>query len=176
VVAATHCPLAALAQSGDFRSDLLARLSAFTYALPALRDRIDDVGTITAALLRKLAGPRASALTFTSDAAYALVDYRWPLNVRELEQSLKVGGVLADDGRIDLASVQRARAEAPRAETPSKPLRLTAEEQALCAELVAKMEEHKGNVTHVGAAMGKARTQIQRWMRRFGIDPQQFKG
>jgi hypothetical protein len=38
------------------------------------------------------------------------------------------------------------------------------------------MVEHRGNVTRVGEAMGKARTQIQRWVRRFGIDVREFRG
>jgi transcriptional regulator with GAF, ATPase, and Fis domain len=37
-------------------------------------------------------------------------------------------------------------------------------------EIVALLQQHGGNVTAVARAMGKARVQIQRWMRRYGID------
>jgi transcriptional regulator of acetoin/glycerol metabolism len=173
IVAATHRPLGALAKSDDFRSDLLARVSAFTYAVPPLRDRIDDIGVLVAALLRKLEAERATPLSLSADAAQALVGHSWPLNVRELEQCLKVGGVLASDGRLTLQiPIPTAAASAP----APRGVRLSDEEEALRAELVAKLAEHGGNVTHVGSAMGKARTQVQRWLRRFGIDPEVYRG
>ncbi len=43
------------------------------------------------------------------------------------------------------------------------------------AELAALLVEHRGNVTAVARAMGKARMQIQRWLKRYRIDPEQFR-
>jgi transcriptional regulator with GAF, ATPase, and Fis domain len=176
IVAATHRPLDTLAESGEFRSDLLARLSAFTYRVPPLRERIDDVGMIVAAILRNVAGDAAAegSLSLSADAAYALVARRWPLNVRELEQSLRVGGVLASGGRIELAMPQQAAPPTSRAK-PRLPSAPTPEDEALRAALVSKLAEHGGNITQVGSAMGKARTQVQRWLKRFNIDPQSYR-
>jgi transposase-like protein len=40
--------------------------------------------------------------------------------------------------------------------------------------LVTLLEEHGGNVSAVARAMGKARMQVQRWMKRFGLEPSAF--
>jgi DNA-binding NtrC family response regulator len=52
---------------------------------------------------------------------------------------------------------------------------LTAEDQARREQLIFLFREHRGNVSAVARAMGKARMQIQRWMRRYKIDPTSFK-
>ena len=177
VVAATHRPLAALTQSGGFRTDLFARLAGFTYALPPLRDRKDDLGALVGSLLRRIAPEAASPLSLGAATTYSLFAHAWPLNVRELEQFLKVGVTLAENGRIEQTipprdAPPREAAVAPRAAPPP---RLSAEDAALEAQLVAELKAHNGNVTRVGEAMGKARSQIQRWVKRLGIDPEKFR-
>lgn len=104
VVAATHRPLPTLIRSGSFREDLFARLSAFTYVVPPLRERMDDIGVLVAAVLEKEAGPSGKLLSFSSAASYALIEHGWPHNVRELEQRLKIGALLGSGGRIDMTS------------------------------------------------------------------------
>jgi transcriptional regulator of acetoin/glycerol metabolism len=178
IVAATHRPIEALAASGEFRQDLLARIGGFTYALPPLRDRIDDLGLLVATLLGKVAGERANAMSLTSDLVYAMLGYDWPFNVREVEQRLRTAAILAVDGRIQLAHVWKDGPPTPNLQAaPScpPPGRLSKEDEALHADLVARLVEHGGNVTRVGEVLGKRRTTVQRWLRRLGIDPERFR-
>ncbi len=177
VVAATHRPLVQLAETGAFRSDLLARITGFTFLIPPLRDRIDDVGVLLASLLQKMAAERAPQISFGSEVVYAILEHDWSKNVRELEQRLKTGVVLATHGRIELSHFcgdGPLKGGTTRNST-SLPGLLSPEDEALHAELVAKLSECRGNVTHVGEAMGKSRTQIQRWVRRLGIDAERFR-
>jgi DNA-binding NtrC family response regulator len=58
---------------------------------------------------------------------------------------------------------------------PADELALTAEDRTRREQLVTLFREHGGNVSAVARAMGKARMQIQRWMRRYRIDPSEFK-
>jgi len=179
IVAATHRPIEALAASGEFRQDLLARITGFTYAVPPLRDRIDDLGLLVAALLGKIAGERANAMSLTSDLVYAMLGYDWPFNVREVEQRLRTAAILAVDGRIQLAHVWKdgppGRSTGRESSSPPPAKTLSQEDEALHADLVAKLVEHGGNVTRVGEILGKRRTTVQRWMRRLGIDPDRFR-
>jgi DNA-binding NtrC family response regulator len=115
VVAATHEDLNMLASQERFRADLLARLSGFTLDLPPVRERREDVGLLLTSLLRKLAGTAADRVTFTPAAARALLLYRWPLNVREMEKCLSSALVFALDGRIDLEHLPaEVRTDRPR--------------------------------------------------------------
>jgi transcriptional regulator of acetoin/glycerol metabolism len=115
-------------------------------------------------------------VTFTAEAARALLRYEWPLNVRELEKCLSSAALLASGGEIGLEHLPAAVREPAKAAPPPPPI-----EEPLAAdrerheELVRLLREHGGNVTHVAQAMGKARTQVQRWLRRLRIDPLSFR-
>jgi transcriptional regulator with PAS, ATPase and Fis domain len=165
VVSATHRDLDALVAQERFRPDLLARLSGYVCSLPPLRERREDFSLFVAALLTRL-GPAGA--TFTPEAARALLRYGWPLNVRELEKCLASAVALAGSARIDLEHLPSAVRSAPTAAAP-------AADSQQRDELIALLREHGGNVTAVARAMGKARTQVQRWLRRFALDPLSFR-
>jgi DNA-binding NtrC family response regulator len=172
VVAATHRDLAGLAARELFRSDLLARLDGATISLPRLRDRREDFGVIASALIEKSAGDAASSVTFSADAARLMLLHDWPLNVRELEKCLASALVLAHDGRIDLEHLSEVVRTPPKQASSPEPIR--EQDQRLREELMKQLRENHGNVTAVARSMGKARTQVQRWLRRFDIDPGSF--
>ena len=176
VVAATHRSLPAATQSGAFRQDLLARLAQFRCSIPPLRDRVEDIGVLVAAILPRVAGDRASSLSFSARAARELMGYGWPANVRELEQRLKVGALLARGDRIEPAIGAADETTAcPEGAPKTTQRRMSPEDVALHRELLARMTEHQGNLTQVALAMGKARRQVQRWIARFGIDAGRFR-
>ena len=161
VVAATHRDLDALVSQGVFRADLLARLSGYACALPPLRERREDFSLLVASIL---SGIGAINVTFSANAGRALLQYSWPLNVRELEKCLSSASVLARGGQIDMEDLPLAVRTAPkRPQAAPDPKRR--------AELVALLRDHGGNVTGVARALGKARAQVQRWLRRYRIDP-----
>jgi transcriptional regulator of acetoin/glycerol metabolism len=172
VVAATHRPLAALVEAGEFRADLLARIAGFTFTLPALRERIDDIGVLLAEILRRIAGDRAASLTLGAGAARHLLAYEWPSNVRELVQRVEVGLAVAVEDRLEELG-ERGPPQGKPSPTPAK--RPSPESDALREQVVASLSEHGGNVTHVGHALGTSRTQVQRWLKRFGLDPRAFR-
>ncbi len=176
VIGATHRSLRTQTESGAFREDLLARLAQFTYSVAPLRDRIDDMGVLVATLLPKVGGERAGLLSLGARAARELVEYRWPANVRELEQRLKVSALLATGNRIERLVGTPEEATPRRGSGPKAGQRLlSAEDAALRDELLARMTEHQGNLTQVALAMGKARRQVQRWIVRFGLDVRRFR-
>jgi transcriptional regulator with PAS, ATPase and Fis domain len=177
VVAATHQPLEELVARGAFRQDLLARLAGFVVELPPLRERVLDLGVVVAQVLRKVAGERADAVRITPAAAEALFRYRWPLNIRELEQSLARAFALAGDKPIDRVHLPLA-VTSPVEEPVSSAIptsRLSARDQQLRLDLLAQLAQHRGNLADVARSMGKARMQVHRWCKRFGIDPNTYR-
>ncbi|MEW5743145.1 MAG: sigma 54-interacting transcriptional regulator [Myxococcota bacterium] len=178
VISATHRDLVALCQRNSFRDDLRARLSGFQLALPRLVERREDLGLLVASLLKRVSGPKAASVQLSLPVARALFTWTWPLNVRELEKALEAAVVLADGRPIELEHLPEAMRGGPAPEQKPSPPKATpqsADDEALKARLVAMLTEHRGNVSAVARAMGKARMQIQRWMARFGLDPQDFK-
>jgi len=98
IVSATHQDLAALVSKGRFRQDLFYRLNVIEVRVPPLRDRLDDVPQLAGAILARIAErtgrppPRLSPV-----AIAALRSYRFPGNVRELENILERAVALARD-------------------------------------------------------------------------------
>ncbi|HEY8077149.1 MAG TPA: sigma 54-interacting transcriptional regulator [Labilithrix sp.] len=175
VVAATHRPVDAL-EAGGFRSDLYARVAGYTHRLAPLRDRIADLGLLVSDLLAKLAPDKT--FTVGLDLARAMVAYDWPLNVRELEQALRVVSLLAQEGVLGLAEApEPIREAARRGEEPSapEPEATPSDDARIRDKLVAALQAHGGNVSRVASDLGKTRMQIHRWMKRFGIDPETYR-
>jgi DNA-binding NtrC family response regulator len=171
VVSATHRDLEELVAQGRFRADLLARVSGFRIDLPPLRERREDLGLLIGHLLARITGEEdGGGVTFTEAAARALFRHDWPHNIRELEKVLAAAVVLASRQPIDLPHLGPALA-ATSAAAPSS----GDEDEALRARLVELLSHHEGNISAVARAMGKARMQIHRWMRRFGIGPDEFR-
>jgi len=177
VVAATNQPLEALVARGAFRNDLLARLDGFTHTLLPLRERREDIGLLLADLLGAIA-PSPDPVTLAPEVARALFLYPWPLNIRELGQCLARASALARDRRVierahlppAVAAVLGDRPAPSPTEAGEAP-----EGPRLQAQLEALLTEHQGNVAEVARAMGKARMQVHRWMKRFAIDPKRFR-
>jgi transcriptional regulator with GAF, ATPase, and Fis domain len=178
VVAATNQPLEGLVSRGAFRADLLARLDGFTCTLPPLRERREDLGLILADLLRNLAPAPATGLALAPEVGRALFWHSWPFNVRELRQCLaRVCALARGERPVGLGDLPASVAAAlPHATAPAESSDEEAEEIPLRAQLEALLGEHRGNVAEVARAMGKARMQVHRWMKRLDIDPNRFRG
>ena len=98
VVAASHQPLRQRATERAFRLDLYHRLAVFPVAVPALRDRMEDLPLLATYLLAKL-GEEMPVKRLSPGAATRLLEYDWPGNVRELAHVLERGTILAEDRR-----------------------------------------------------------------------------
>jgi hypothetical protein len=171
-VSATQKDLAALAKSGRLREDLVARLAGFAVALPSLRHRREDLGMFVAMALASgqrpapLLGPRA---------VRALWRYSFPRNIQELEQALHHATAQAADGYIGLEHLPETVAAAAGVEVlpgEALPLSLDSERKS---EILRLLVEHAGNLTRVAEVMGKKRQQIQKWCRRYDIDPKRYR-
>jgi DNA-binding NtrC family response regulator len=172
VVAATHRDLDTLVAQGNFRHDLLARLDGITLILPPLRERREDLPLLLAALLRKLA-PERPDVKFAADAAQALLEHDWPLNVRELEQALAGALALSKLGTIERAHLPRLLREAP--VERMVPRELSSDEERHKGELALLLAQHHGNLSAVARAVGKGRTQVVRWLERYGLDASRYR-
>jgi DNA-binding NtrC family response regulator len=176
LVVATHRDLEAAVAREEFREDLMARISGLTVRLSPLRERREDLGLLIESLLVRMAND-PSAISFTVKGARALLSYDFPQNVRELERALELAVALAGPSPIDAShlpeSIQKASTEdlSPPEDAPE----LSGEDQSRRDELIALLQQHDGNVAAVSRVMGKARMQIHRWLRRYGINPSDFR-
>lgn len=165
VIAASHRDLRTLVKQELFRHDLYARLAGYSARLLPLRERREDFGLLVAALLAR--APHGATARLSTSTARALLDYSWPLNVRELENCLTVASTLADGGTI-----HRKHLPEDIVEPPGVPETDTADRKA---ELIALLREHQGNISAISKATGKSRMQLHRWLKRYELDPNLYR-
>ncbi|MBT3268318.1 sigma 54-interacting transcriptional regulator [Candidatus Poribacteria bacterium] len=104
VIAATHKDLPAAVEAGAFRDDLYYRIAVYPIPVPPLRDRSEDIPTLTDHMVRKYAASLNKPVRGVSvGALQQLMDYDWPGNVRELENVVQRGVVLTPN---DLLSAE----------------------------------------------------------------------
>jgi DNA-binding NtrC family response regulator len=104
LVAATNGNLLQLVKEGRFRSDLYYRLNAYQIDIPPLRERKEDISILAKRFLEKFSVVNAKKLRgFTDKAKRALLTYPWPGNIRELQNMIERGVILAPSGtRIEV--------------------------------------------------------------------------
>ena len=101
IVSATNRDLIADVKAGRFREDLFYRLHVFPISVPPLRDRRDDIPELARHFLVRIAAEEGKRVRGISAQAMALLAaYRWPGNVRQLENAVFRAVVLADGDEI----------------------------------------------------------------------------
>ena len=99
VIAATNENLQKAVKEGRFREDLFYRLNVFPILIPPLRERKDDLPVLLEYCIDKFSKFHERHVTgVTSRALQAILSYSWPGNIRELENVIERGLILADDG------------------------------------------------------------------------------
>jgi DNA-binding NtrC family response regulator len=177
VIAATRRDLDEAVRAGAFRADLLYGLRVLQVAVPALRERLDDLPELAASFLQALAedGKRV-VRALSQEALRTLRQHDWPGNVRELKHVVEAAAVACDadeirpgDLRID-AEIFRRKADAAilRAGDEGPGLRETL--STLERErLVQVLREHDGNQSVAARALGLSRGAFRRRLARYKI-------
>ena len=96
IVAATNINLQQAVKDGRFREDLFYRLNVISLELPPLRHRREDIQLLCQHFLKFYAEENGTETpSITPEALRILMDYEWPVNVRELENAMERGVVLS---------------------------------------------------------------------------------
>lgn len=102
VLAATNADPQEAVKSGGLREDLFYRLNVFTFELPPLRERLDDVPLLVQAFLDEFNARNNKAVKAVEpEALRALESYAWPGNVRELRNVIERATILAEGDFIE---------------------------------------------------------------------------
>jgi len=112
LLAGTNRDLGTAVSAGEFREDLFARLNLWTFELPALRDRLEDIEPNLGYELDRFAEREGVRVSFNKEARAAYLDFatapdaRWTGNFRDLAASVTRMATFAPSGRIDTATVE----------------------------------------------------------------------
>jgi formate hydrogenlyase transcriptional activator len=104
VIAATHRDLEEMILKGQFRSDLYYRLNVFPIFIPPLRQRLEDIPLLVQHFVEVAAQRMDKTIdTIPPGTMEALVEYRWPGNIRELENVIERAVILSTGSVLHVA-------------------------------------------------------------------------
>ena len=166
VIAATNRDIGKLITEDLFREDLYYRLAVVTINLPPLRERGQDVELLAREFLRKYSYENGQSKRLGEDAVMALNSYRWPGNIRELENRIRRGIALTDGPVITSDDLGFRKDEGEGGE--SLDLRKAREEveKKLIKKAVLK---NRGNITRAAVALGLTRPTLHHLIKKYGI-------
>jgi DNA-binding NtrC family response regulator len=166
IVAASNARLRDLADSGQFRSDLLFRLSTFELDLPSLRERGNDVLELAEYFLNHLAST-ASPRVLGESAKLALLAYSWPGNVRELENGIRAAVAMSSNKTLEASDLPlRVRdSHKARGNDPAR-VDLDALERT---HIERVLRETGGNRSEAARQLGIDRVTLYRKMKRYEV-------
>jgi DNA-binding NtrC family response regulator len=161
VLAATNTDLRKAIAEGRFREDLFFRVNVIELAVPALRDRPDDILPLARAALETLPPREGGKRLFSPEAQRALLSHPWPGNVRELFNRIQRAALVAAGEALTPADLGLV----PDASTVTAPAAGTEERELLEGAL----KRHEGSVSHAAEELGLSRQALYRKMERHGI-------
>ncbi len=198
LLAATHQNLPEKIRNKEFREDLFYRLNVIPVHIPPLRERKDDIPELAQFLLDRSAEELGmDAPILLDDATELLKQHDWPGNVRELKNVMRRLAVLTPGASITLSDVALALGHTNSTqddETLGEAVRRCTRrylnqlgyakatclyqhvlEQVEPPLLELALEQCKGNQLRVAEMLGLNRNTVRKLLRKYDIDPQDFK-
>ncbi len=175
IIAATNTDLTKAMEAGTFRGDLMYRLRVVHLSLPPLRERAEDIPMLAEFLLRKHANRlNKAAARISDDALQALVRYRWPGNIRELENVLERAVIVATSETLTVRDLP-ADVGGPAEVAPSGGGVIEAMERTLIEKVLAECDWNKSRAAR---RLGIGRRTLYSKAAKYGIrlDPSPEQG
>ena len=175
IVAATNRDLERMSEDESFRSDLYYRLSVFPIAIPPLRQRAGDIPALATHFVKQCArrlGRPAPAIPDT--VMDVLVAWKWPGNIRELQNVIERAVILSPGGTLVLPS-QNLKTKPSKATSSAKPAETLKDAER---DTILRALRESGGViagpAGAAARLGLRRTTLQSKMRKLGIKRPSF--
>jgi transcriptional regulator with GAF, ATPase, and Fis domain len=186
IIAATHQDLEELTRRGRFREDLYYRLNVLPLQVPPLRERTEDIPELALHFLQQSAQRcRKDVQQIDDDALSALKAYSWPGNIRELENVIERGVVIAEGPVVTLRelpgellrAVGNVGLSAVWDEEPTAEGELVLEVHVARAErdqrerelMVRALAAAGGNKTEAARSLGLARSTLLSRLKKHGL-------
>ncbi|HKV24525.1 MAG TPA: sigma-54 dependent transcriptional regulator [Candidatus Acidoferrum sp.] len=171
VIAATNKNLEQEISRGAFRQDLFYRLNVIPFFVPPLRERKEDIPTLTRYFLDEFSaayGKKPRELSAT--ALDILIRYPWPGNVRELRNLVERLVIVCPQARIESHHLPPELFRGV-AESPQQPYSTLHEARSAYERefILRKLQENRWNMTQTATALGLERSHLYRKMKSLGI-------
>ena len=170
ILSATSRNLTSLVAAGSFREDLLYRINLIHLHLPALRERPEDILPLAEYFLASAVRRYERAgLVFQGSAKKWLRQQAFPGNVRQLQNLVERGVILAAGDKIEDRDLERLSGDPGTADTGFTPAGVTLTEMEI-RMIKAALGRNGGEITATAAELGLTRAALYRRLEKYGID------
>jgi len=183
VIAATNRSLQRLVKRGSFREDLYYRLNVVKIDLPPLRERPEDIPLLAVHFTEKYATKGEAAKSISPQAMEKLINYRWPGNIRELENAIERACVTCHENVMQLKDLPSEVVSPP---SPKLPFHIDLDRALpdLLRDVVVQVEQQyirkalkkaRGNVGHCARICGLSRRSVSAKIGAYQFEKSVFK-
>ncbi len=176
ILSATNKELESEVLAGRFREDLYYRLNVVNIQLPRLAHRREDIGVLAYHFLERY-GAQAEGRVhrISRDAMKLLLSYRWPGDVRQLENIIERAAILAEGDSVeveDLPDLLRTQGTRPRTPDLSQtPVQLDEVVRQYEVDLILQaLSRSNGNISKASELLGVNRRTLSSRIQRYGIE------
>jgi DNA-binding NtrC family response regulator len=170
ILAATNRNLREEIARKTFRDDLYFRIGAITLRVPPLRERREDIPTLSLHFLSEFSAVSGRPLPLLSDGASEFLSaHDWPGNVRELRNAIHRAVVMCEAARLESADFGFLLSPVSQASPPPEESFLTRWEQAEKTNILSELSRQGWNKTRTAYALGIAKSTLFEKLKKYGI-------
>ena len=168
LICATNMDLEQLVREGRFREDLYYRINTVHIALPALRERREDIVPLAERFIGQYAQKYHRPLTGLDESAQAVLESgRWSGNIRELQNCIEKAVILSDGNELTAKDLQTDARSGPGMTTSGTLKAINeADEERLVREA---MERSNGNISSAAKILGVSRPTLYAKLKKYGL-------
>jgi DNA-binding NtrC family response regulator len=168
LISATNMPLYQMADSFEFRQDLLYRINTVEIILPPLRERKEDISLIADYYLKFFSEQYGKEeISFKEDTIQKLKEYHWPGNIRELAHSIERAVILSKNRTLapDDFILKAKRNTSQLTDEPA-----TSVEDYEKKAIISALSKFNRNLSKAAEELGIARSTLYRKIAHFGME------
>jgi len=172
ILAATNKNLLQEVKDGRFREDLFYRLNVIPIHLPPLRDRRNDLFLLARHFLDRFSNVQnKTAKDFSTEVMRRLMDYSWPGNIRELENTIEHAVVLAKGEQIQISDLPSPFLNTKTPPVSDKAISLEETEKQHLIEVLDKCQWNKKKAAEI---LGIGRSTLYVKLKKYQLMPPTF--
>jgi DNA-binding NtrC family response regulator len=168
LISATNMRLYQMAESFEFRQDLLYRINIVEIVLPPLRERKEDIGQLAEYFILQFSEQYGKqVINIKEDTLTKLEQYHWPGNIRELAHTIERAVILNKNGTLNPEDlILKSKSQATY--VTDEPI-VSVEDYERKA-IINALSKNNGNLSKAANELGVARTTLYRKISQFGLD------
>lgn len=176
IIAATNRNLEEMIKSEDFREDLYYRINVFPIYIPSLRERRDDIPPLVDHFIEKFNKENHTKIKrITTSALEMLMIYKWPGNIRELENCIERACILSTDNVIHSYNLPPSLQTADSTNTLAKGGMMYTVEQVEKQLIREALTSTRGNIAKAAENLSVTERMLGTRLKKYSIDAWRYK-